>query len=148
VASYNLVRPFHTMVNQTGKSLILIVSVSFLITALVLFLPTVSRQSSAFSGSTGCNTQGSTGPWKVICGSYDAYQLEPYLTSTTPSGLTLNVGWCQYSGGTCVAHTTAITAGHYGTEFDASKDTLVYSYYMYSGTQVSGFQGTDYWWFN
>jgi hypothetical protein len=121
--------------------------IGFVLIGLLLLLPT--GRSSAFSGNSACDKSVSQGG-DNHCGPYDAYELQSYLSSTSPSGATLGVGYSL--GSTCGnGNVNMITAGHYGLQYNGAQDTEVCSLYTNPSSYGQGtvsFDATDYWTFN
>jgi hypothetical protein len=135
---------------MSQKKAPILIATSFLFLALLLmFSP--SPKAGAFSGNSPCsatlNPYGSQGNgW--VCGTYSVIDLKPYLNSDSPSGSSLDVGYCVPNPSGCTYYALLITPGHYGSEFIASQDTSVYSFYGNPNSFQVSFSGTDYWTFN
>ena len=80
---------------------------------------------------------------------YNVLTLSPYLSTTSPSGYSLYVGYCiPGSGGSCTAHYQVTSAGHYGMTFSAGSDSSVFSFYgNFNSVQVA-YTATDYYTWN
>ncbi len=80
---------------------------------------------------------------------YNVLTLSPYLSTTSPSGYSLDVGYCIPSGGgSCTAYYQLTSAGHYGKTFSASSDTSVFSFYGNPNSVQIAYTATDYYTWN
>jgi hypothetical protein len=141
-----LKRTLHFSTRSRKDSLLIMIAVAVFTIGMFIALPGI-KSASSFSGSSPCSGTNSGGH-TTTCGSYEAFQLQPYLNSDNPSGSQMLVGWCQISGGKCNGQANLITPGHYGKEFDAPQDEQVYSFYGNPNSFTQSFSGTDYWDFN
>jgi len=138
----------------------LVVATVAIVLAVLAFLPSINAASSPSSplinsGNAACNgtlaPNGYSGDY-FMCPTvspYDVLTLKPVLTSTSPSGNSLYVGYCgPVSGGSCTAHYKLTSPGNAVTTFSASGDTPVYSFYGNPNSVQVAYTATDYYTWN
>ena len=137
-----------------SKTIPIVIAIASFALAGLAILPIAVSASPGFSptgtpgplyqqGSHGCSGNLGAGA-HTECGPYYVIELDPYLSSTNPSGYPLSVGYCVGTYSSCTAHVKTTYAGQFGSIFTAGTNTQVYSLYVNAQSIQISFTATDY----